>query len=684
MTALHRDSILPIDDLLARIRACIADTPSEAIVSLTINVERTGETTMFRLSVRPDGTLISLSTENAASSPSSEFTAQQLQSTTPPPPQHSPPHGDTPQSSTHMAMDEEEHPIVSSSNGVSDEKGSMDEDEEEDDVDIHQHPQPETAPEAAPEDGLERATPASISAVRNHDNSASSSVAQTSSSGDNIRRSARQQHLPERLAYPTAASSTSITAKRVKGMKRTAETDAGSATHADTAESTDTESPEESDSVWTSSSSSSAASSSKRSAPCQQHKKHKKLRHTDAHHSVLCSDDSGEEQQVAALVVKLREAHDRRQKQLDWESVSEQAVLQLGRDILGDGDGTEVDSLVYQQCATKIELLISTSTAMRMVGYYLRSVLAARLKRSHKNKYVRSARLLLGLKSSADITAYPAFYAFVQQHCPSLASGADGVMDLDAWLQEPIFLADIGWAEWRRYLSKSHRWIIDSAIERLTASLQPPRDWMQRGWVAEYDDPCLGRGVRAVRDIPLPVSNQRHHSSAVDGVVADLCLLAQAQQPDCDSTRPNAPWYRFEWDGGKQQLDAERLWVGRVNHLPMPHCNLKVTGNGKLVQRRAIAAGEALTFDYGVQWWAHRVTGVTWNEWMTTGTPNCRKGSAELFYRMHESVLDYTPLLAMGWDQRLDNATSELEREAVMMEMWEAVNGRDEDGETAA
>jgi hypothetical protein len=202
---------------------------------------------------------------------------------------------------------------------------------------------------------------------------------------------------------------------------------------------------------------------------------------------------------------------------------------------------------------------------------------------------------------------------------------------------------------------------------------------MQRGWVEEYDDAHVGRGVRAVRAIPLPTSNQRHHSSAVDGVAADLCLLAQAQQPESDSANPTAPWYRFEWDGGKQQLDAERLWVGNINHLPMPHCNLKLTGNGKLVQRRAIAAGEALTFDYGVQWWAHRVTGVTWNEWMTTGTLNCRKGSADLFYRMHESVLDYTPLLGRKWDERLRTATSELARETVMMEMWEQVVEREEE-----
>jgi hypothetical protein len=288
--------------------------------------------------------------------------------------------------------------------------------------------------------------------------------------------------------------------------------------------------------------------------------------------------------------------------------------------------------------------------------------------------------MLLGLKSSADITAYPAFYAFVQQHCPSVASGADGVMDLEAWLQEPIFLADIGWAEWRRYLSKSYRWVIDTAIQRFTASLQPPLDWMQRGWVEEDDDARLGRGVRAVCDIPL-ASSTCNHGGDNHMVAADLGLLSRAQP--LHGNDAEAAWYRFEWDGGKQRLDAEQLWVGRINHLSMSHCNLKLTATGRLVQRRHIAAGDALTFDYGVQWWAHRVTGVTWNKWMTTGTLSCRKGSADLFYRMHESVLDYTPLLAMGWDTRLSNAASEVERETVMMELWEHVHGRREDDDNA-
>jgi hypothetical protein len=43
---------------------------------------------------------------------------------------------------------------------------------------------------------------------------------------------------------------------------------------------------------------------------------------------------------------------------------------------------------------------------------------------------------------------------------------------------------------------------------------------------------------------------------------------------------------------------------------------------------------------------------------------------------MHESVLEYTPLLAMQWGRRLSNAMSELERVTVLMDLWEHVHER--------
>ena len=719
MTARQRDTGLPIDDLLARIRACIGSTPKEAIVSLTINVERTGEKTVFRLSVRPDGNLVFLLSDEPAMSTSSVSVATpvhppstlppSLQSpstatplvreespSTPPPPLQSPP--TLPPPMQHCAVHHDvshrfmgvEMDSADSRDGIDNTTETMNVDKD-DDSDGHQRSA-----------RLERGPSAS------HDNEtiiASVSPAdQSTSSSNNIRRSARQQHSPDRLNYPASSSrlsnkeadrSTSSQrgrdAMREQDETRSEPTRKRAAVHADAEDSTDADSAESSDLAWTSSSSD--ASPSKRSTQVQHQKRRRKYQnnaHAGSSLSVPSAEsDGGEEDQVSVLVMKLKDAHSKRVKDLDLETASKQAVVQLGRDILVDQAGDNV--ALYQQCALKIDHLICTSTAMRMLGYYLRGALAAQLKRSHKSKYVRSARTLLGLKSSADITACPAFYHFVQQHCLVVASG---VMDLEAWLQEPIFLADIGWAEWRRYLGKSHRYIIDAAMEQFKASLQPAQDWMQRGWVETYDDHRLGRGVRATRDIPLPAASQRRDSAHNSAQVADLNLLSREQQQQqqeqaataeeqSEGAPPFEPWYRVEWEGGKQHLDAEQLWVGKINHLPMPHCNLKLLGNGKLVQLRGIAAGEALTFDYGVHWWVHRVSGVTWNEWMTATSLACQKGNADLFYRMHESVLDYTPLLDMGWDKRLSEAASELDREMVVMEMWECVNEREEDGEAA-
>ena len=86
------------------------------------------------------------------------------------------------------------------------------------------------------------------------------------------------------------------------------------AVHAFIEESTDTEASD--------------SSSSPCERPVQGYQQHKKRRVAPFY-----SDDSGEEEQVAALVLKLKQAYSWRQQQLYMESVSRQAVLQLGREI---------------------------------------------------------------------------------------------------------------------------------------------------------------------------------------------------------------------------------------------------------------------------------------------------------------------------------------------------------------
>ena len=180
--------------------------------------------------------------------------------------------------------------------------------------------------------------------------------------------------------------------------------------------------------------------------------------------------DTSKLDEVALLGAKLRAGCTSRP--LSTMAVSTDAIARLGREVLLSEDDGENE----QRCADtahKIAVLISTSTALRMVGYYLRSVLAVRLKATHRSRFTEAARRLLGIKSTADIAAYPAFYSFVQQHCSSVAC-AQGVVDVEAWLKEPVLVADISWTAWRRYLCKPNRWMLDRAMEQLCTNTTLP------------------------------------------------------------------------------------------------------------------------------------------------------------------------------------------------------------------
>jgi hypothetical protein len=309
--------------------------------------------------------------------------------------------------------------------------------------------------------------------------------------------------------------------------------------------------------------------------------------------------DVADEDEVATLVSKLQDAyHNRGSTNLD--AVSRHAVLQVGHQIMshrgepGDADLAEQHSgekkedpgALYQHCAKQVSAIITTSCSLKMVGYYLRAVLVDRVRRRHRKAYLSATRKLLGIKSGADIVAYSSFYAFVQQHCPSVARGGQ---DAESWMVEPVFLADISWRDWRRYLSRRHRWIIETALQRFHLSIQPLQDWQQLGLVEIYDAARLGQGVRAVRDLPLPKECRSGRGAAVAADLASsLPAVQEGQFVD--------PTFVISWDG-KHRFDAQYHWTGKINHIPTPHANLKLNASGKLIQVRDIAAGESVTYD---------------------------------------------------------------------------------------
>ena len=375
-------------------------------------------------------------------------------------------------------------------------------------------------------------------------------------------------------------------------------------------------------------------------------------------------DDNNDEDgavEVAALVAKVREGHTKQQSVI-LDSLSKESVLSLHRQVVD-----EAGDLVASMISGQITSLITTSTSLKMVGYYLRAILAHRLKFTSQNCYKCLARDRLGLKSPADIAAYPALYEFVQHHYPGLASAT-----VEEWLENPVFTADLTWTEWKRYLTKSGRPVIDAALQQFKASVAPFQDWMALGWVEVYDDDTLGQGVRALRDIHMPVSKakvaQRDVAASVSVVAADLHCAGPEFVKVKDPTLELDPEYLIQMDK-ERVFDARYHWIGKTNHLPMSHCNLKVTGNGQLVQIKPIRAGDALTWDYGIDYWVYQVTGLDVSEWLSEGGSVCQRSRSDLFVRMHASVLDYSKLLQEKWARSLSSSSSAVDREGLLVEL---------------
>ena len=396
-------------------------------------------------------------------------------------------------------------------------------------------------------------------------------------------------------------------------------------------------------------------------------------------HAILQLDADDEEMEVSTLVGQLKEAYQHRAT-VSIDAVSSQTLLQMTQGALSYNGTEEPQPSTLQQCAVQITSLINTSSALRMLGYYLRAALAHRLKQASSRKYSRLARDVLDIRSSADIAVYPAFFELIRGHCPTIAAAAapGGTVcatTIEEWLREPLFMADIGWRNWRRYLCKQHHHILETAVQRFLVSIEPYKDWLQLGWVEIYDDERLGgQGVRALRDIHMPSGagkkKQQDLAASVSVVAADLHCAGPEYIRSKEHAREDDGIYHIQLDR-QRVFDARHHWVGKLNHLPMPECSLRLTGNGKLVQIKPIQAGDTLTLDYGMDYWVYRITGLDVTVWMAEGEIKCQRGRTALFNRMHQTVSDYTDLLRQKWTRSLSSLSSAVEREGLLVELGE-------------
>ena len=126
-----------------------------------------------------------------------------------------------------------------------------------------------------------------------------------------------------------------------------------------------------------------ASSHKKRKMKCHQRSHHDDGKHSISSDMMSMEDESMDNQavgddaddndkvevEVATLVIKLREGYDRRQS-VALDSLSKESIVCLRQQVL-DEAGDHVTSISGQ-----ISSLISTSTSLKMVGYYLRATLA--------------------------------------------------------------------------------------------------------------------------------------------------------------------------------------------------------------------------------------------------------------------------------------------------------------------
>ena len=555
LTIMATSQLLPVDDLLAQIRALISGTTPPAVLRLSICVEGTDEQTTIRVSLQDDGSLLSLptperptsscphssiasSTAGAAASiplPSSADSASSVTSSQPLeelsdatalhasaafPPATAP----AEESNDQVNHVECARPLLNLSNNSD---GNVDADRLQR---LILHDDAAQTISASPSAQVEP------SAVETSPPSTSSPSNLSSSDSPTTRHSSRRRTAVQRLDCLVAASTLSSPSRR-KRPAAIASTEEDSPQEEEAEETTR---PQRA--VRSSPSVLSSASSSSSSTP-----RKRKRRSTNTCINRLPSATTADAE-VALLAAKLRAAA---VGQPSTRAVSEAAVLQLAKEVLECGrrkgeassDGNALAA--YEQQSGKIAILISTSASLRMVGYYLRAVLAARLKeREHCSKatqhttFAEAARLLLGIKSPSDVAAYPAFYSFVQQHCPSVAASD---IDMESWLKEPVLIADISWTAWRRYLGQPNRWILDKAMEmfKWTASAgpSPPSSPSSSSSTVLSLDSSPSSGTDASSSLPQPLSSSEVDDMDEEASLSDIDWEMQLDEADVQTSR---------------------------------------------------------------------------------------------------------------------------------------------------
>ena len=139
--------------------------------------------------------------------------------------------------------------------------------------------------------------------------------------------------------------------------------------------------------------------------------------------------------------------------------ISERAVSKLIKDVMAE----TLSLSHYRTVSARVDGHIVTSQSSKMLGYFLRSVLAKKVKQHYPLNYQKACQTLLGLKNNSYITAYPNFYDVIQKRWPNAVKSED----YEQLMSLPILRADISWRDWLRVLRTSKLRLLDTALDEL-------------------------------------------------------------------------------------------------------------------------------------------------------------------------------------------------------------------------
>jgi hypothetical protein len=346
-------------------------------------------------------------------------------------------------------------------------------------------------------------------------------------------------------------------------------------------------------------------------------------------------------------------------------------LVSLAREVqqaIHPGTSTDFDANKIKPSAARVSRFIQQRSMDKRLAIYLLSALAFHLKaKVPRGEYTSKASELLGVNSRTNRAAYPRLYELIQVFCPlapALSAGmtvttattmattstasadARGVAhlvsasDVERWMHAPLFVAWLGWTQWRSLLTARRCEVNKIGVRRFLATIfDPDRDWMAQGVLQVFRDPVRSQWcVRALIDIPCRPRGR-------SGLAASATVRSD-DEGDAASAAGDAASAAGDASGAASSIhpSVHTEWARLIGHMPSKRCNVKVDATGQLVATRAIAAGDVLSRDYGLENCVMQATGVSFGEWMDDAEMACLKERMRMFEAMHENVCDYVEL----------------------------------------